>query len=276
MSRPVIGYEIAGRGHPAGFCALCWKFTEERMAPIIVSNHVINNSRKFSKPFVPIEYPTLSAEIIFAAQKLLEEFIADSKMLGGYTLEESLYSLIPSYDFRALENGGLESREVLESLIDEIEQEVLRREWYSKIAKLPEFKISVGEVKIVVKDGLRASTRPSSTFCPDHNPNHSIESRQRYQNDRKRITEFENEINTIFRDLEKSRYAWDSEDDLQKLLQFAYSNVFSSTLEKILKLKNEGKNQTEIAKILSIGRQAVSIALKREKQRIAASAVVAS
>lgn len=246
------------------------------MVPTLVSRDVNNNSRKFAQTRIQIEYPTLSAETKFAAQKLLEKFIADSKMSGGYTLEESLYSLIPSYDFRVLENGGLESREVSESLLDEIEQEVLRREWYSKIAKLPEFKMSVGAVKIAVKDRLRASTRPSSSFCPDHNPNHSVESRQRYQNDRKRVTEFENEINKIFRDPEKSRYAWDSDDDLMNLLQVAHSNVFSSTVEKIIKLKNEGKNQTEIAKILSLGRQAVSIALKREKQRIAASAVVAS
>lgn len=267
MGRLKNGYQITNIGHPDGFCSLCWKHTEERMAVVVVKKCVSGKRRKFGKGYASIDYPKMP-ETKHTAQKRLEEFLAESKAPEArFTLEELLYSFLPSFDYQLIRNEGLESSEVKETLLDEIEKEIIKRDWYSKISESDEIIFSVNSAKIRSGDNTRAPSKPSSSFCPDHNPNRSIKSRRCYQNDRKRVTEFEKEINRIFNHPTESLFAMDSDIDLQHLLQKAYNNIFPSTLDRIKKLKDEGKKQTEIANILQVSRQVVSNALRREKSK---------
>lgn len=261
------GYQISGRGHPAGFCWLCWKFSEEREAGIVVEK-CIGAERK-------IERPNASAQTIHDANQYLKNLIAASEIPAAqFTLEELLYSFIPSFDYR---NKGSDSPE----LLVEIEKEIINREWYNQILKLDEnglmmdvpdrYKIrrlSVNPINICLDQNPNRTIKviPSRSFCSNHNPKRSIEARRFYQNDRKRIPDLEKEINRLYHYTYPS-FGLDSDEDLQALLKEAYNNVFTSTLDRIQKLKAEGMKQTEIANILGITRQAVSNALRREKRK---------
>lgn len=266
MSKLQSGYQINGKGHPAGFCKLCWKFTEERVAGVSCA---VVKGVKYEK----IARPTEDAWTPSNAENRLKEFIEESGVPAAqFTLEERLYNFVPSFDYQLIKNYGLESQNVKKLLLDQIEQEMIRRDWHVQISKFDHIEFSVNQLEIYFNSEQtrftnRIKVRPSATFCSDHNPNRSDESRRAYQNHRKRITDFENEINRLYTHPTESQFANDSDNDLQALLQKAYNNVFSSTLDRIKKLKEEGKKQAEIAKTLQVSSQVVSIALKREKNK---------
>jgi DNA-binding CsgD family transcriptional regulator len=274
MSRSKGGYQIAGRAHPSGFCQLCWKFTEERAAGVAVKK-LISGNRKYVRDWEPIKPIAASEQMHVKAQDILKRFIAESKKSGGFTVEEQLYTLIPSFHY---------STKILDSpeLLVAIENAIIKRELYKKVLNLNEDGEFAGEygqnlikqfsVNPVIfnsdhNPNIHIKMVPSSSFCSDHNPKRSPEARRCYQNDRKRTDEYEKEINRLFADPKISRFAMDSDEDLQAILKTAYHHVFSSNLEKIKQLKIEGKKQNEIAELLQITPQAVSNALRREKNK---------
>lgn len=273
-------YQIKGIGHPAGFCRLCWRFTEEITAGVVVKKRAGNNREKLDEAILTIKRQEKTVWTKNAAKTRLEELINESKAPDArFNLEELLYSFIPEFDYQLIIKLGMESPHTIEFLLDQIEQEMINRERYSKIFNFDQTdevdtaditrKFSVNQLKICLnpKKNLFTEVAPNTSFCYDHNPNRSEESRRAYQNHRKRITDFENEINRLFNHPTESRFANDSDNDLQALLRKAFDNVFSSTLDRIKALKKAGKKQAEIAKILQVSRQVVSIALKREKSK---------
>lgn len=278
MSKLKKAYEITKLGHPPSFCGLCWKFTEEKMSGVEVKKRSVNRHQKYGKDFVSIDRLNASSSTFYAAKKILKDFMAESKSPDSkFTLEELLYSYIPAYDYQLIIVNGLDCPESKNDLLEEIEKELINREWYSRIYQFDLAKEnmditdwrSIREfgVKSIFRldDYINAPTSPSQSFCPDHNPNRSPQSRRRYQNDRKRIIAYEHEINKLYLALENRWILKDSEFELQSMLKIAYDNICSTTLSKIKRLQNGGMSQIEIAKILNTSRQAVSIALKREK-----------
>lgn len=278
MSKLKNGYEISKLGHPPGFCVLCWKFTEEKMSGVEVKKRSVNRHLKYGNDFVSINRLDRSSTTFFAAKRTLEDFIAESNSPDSQnTLQDLLYSYIQEYDYQRIISNGLDCPDTRDDLLGEIEKEWINKEWYSRICQFDLAKENmditdwcstrVFGVKSFCRldDYKTAPTSPSKSFCPDHNPNRSPQSRRRYKNDRKRITAYEHEISKLYKALENPWILRDSEIELQSLLKIAYDNACSSTLTKIKRLQNEGMSQIEIAKILNISRQVVSISLKREK-----------
>lgn len=275
-------YEVSNMGHPPGFCGLCWKFTEEKMSGVEVKKRSVNRRRKHGNNFdTTINRLDTSSLSISAAKRILEGFIEESKSADSqFTLEELLYSYIPAYDYQLILKNGLDCTGTKDNLLEEIEKEWINREWYSRIYPLffsnedgvgadlnSARKINVKLRKRALGDYMTVPLNPSKSFCPDHNPNRSLKSRRCYQNDRKRIIDYEQEINKLYNALPNPWILKDSEMELQSLLKIAYDNTCSSTLNKIMRFKDDGMNQTEIANILNISRQAVSIALRRTKTK---------
>ncbi len=281
MSKNKHGYQIPKIGHPSGFCWLCWKFTEERTAGVVVKI-CTSGERKHQRQFKPIMPLAPSSTTAAAARKLLEDYIEISnKEKSQHTLEGLIYSFIPSYNYQSFLDLGLESSEEKDRLLEEIEKEWIFREYTSRVFQLDinGFQLDINNMSFSRKFDIRplnkhigdfspAPVSASNSFCRDHNPNRSKEALQNYQNHRKRISEFEKEIHRLYSDPIESRFANDSDVDLQNLLKKAFDNVVTSTLSKILKLKSEGKKQKEIAEILQTTPQAVSNALRRNKNKV--------
>lgn len=282
MGRLKSGYQIAD--HHVGFCRLCWKYTEERMASRVISR-LVSGKIDYVPEFKPIERPAATVKTYTNAQRFLEELIAESKKPGTSSIEELLCIYASGHDYRLLQEKGLESSEVMEMLLDKIEQELIEREWSLQVWPWDEIEKIMDDPKwhqiLTSKFLRRFSAKPfkprlydfksapkssSKIFCPDHNPRRSIESRRRYQNNRKRITDFETEIDRLYGHYRSLCIGIHSDNDRQILRREAYFNVFSSTLEKIKELQADGKKQKEIADILKVSKQVVSNALKREKK----------
>lgn len=254
----------------AGFCKLCWKWTEERMShPVLIRG----KNRKHVPDFATVERPLATEETLSAARERLKEIIAASKSSESnnpFLFAQLLHTYGVGYDRRIQFNQGRvvfdqgdESHEAQEMMLDRIEQNLIDELW---VAQATQFGVKF--FKPHPGDYRNAPKTPSRIFCPDHNPRRSIESRRRYQNDRKRITDFEAEVNRVYSQCIYQCIGIQTGDDHQSVRRVAYRNVFSSTLEKIKYLKAEGKKDTEIAGILKMTRQAVSNALRREKTRI--------
>lgn len=265
MAKIIMGYQTFDRH--AGFCKLCWKWTEDRMAEPVFEKCVSGENRKYGRVFNPIERPIASERTQAAARGHLQEIIAASKATNTnpFLFSELLYLYASGHDYQVLRDLGLESHEAQDMLLDKIEQNLIDDEWFSAIRSHP-IQFGIKSFKPHIGDSKSAPVVPSSTFCPDHNPHRSVESRRRYQNDRKRANDFEAEINKVFSQCINQCIGIHSDDDRQAVRRVAYLNIFSSTLDKIKKLKAEGKKQTEIADILNISRQAISNALRREKE----------
>lgn len=267
-----MGYQAFDRH--AGFCRLCWEWTEYKVAmenPVL-EKCVCGKNRKYVKIFATVERPTATASTRAAALACLEKIIAASNAPDGnpYVVGELLLLYGVGYDRKIQSNQGRilfnqsqESQEAQKIMLDRIEQNLIINDWFSEATQ-----IGVNRFKPRPVDDEYSPVTFSRSFCSDHNPRRSIESRRRYQNDRKRAIDFEAEINRVYSQCISQCIGIHTDDDRQKVRRVAYRNIFSSTLEKIEYLQSEGKTQTEIADILKIRRQAVSNALRRKKLKI--------
>ncbi len=266
FTQTIMGYQAFDRH--AGFCKLCWKWTEDRMTAPVFEKCVRGKNRKHGRVFNPINRPIASEKTLAAAHGHLQEINATSNASNEnpFLFGELLYLYARGHDYRVLREHGLESDDTQEMLLDKIEQNLIENEWFSQIMRSHPIQFGIKCFKPRIGDKKSAPVRPSSVFCPDHNPHRSIESRRRYQNDRKRITDFETEIDRLYRHYINLCIGIHSDNDRQILRREAYLNVFSSTLEKIKELQADGKKQKEIADILKVSKQVVSNALRREKK----------
>ena len=274
-----------------GFCKLCWNFPEEQMAELIIEKRISN--RKHVNDYSLIPRPIPDENTFINAKKVLEKIIDESNTPESPPLEQLLHSQAYGYNYQLLQEKGLRSPDVQENLLDRIEQCLIDREWdsqvyqWDKVAEAMDNPNSNWPRGFIRRFSIKshkpgqnkdASKNPSNSFCPDHNPCRSVKSRRKYQNDRKRIAEFENELNRLYSRCsikeinrlynEDPLFQIDTLDARQTLRKIAYDNVFSSTLKKIKQLKTEGRNQSEIADTLKITRQAVSNALRRDKTKV--------
>lgn len=254
----------------AGFCKLCWKWTEERMTHDVLK---VGKRREHERDFVPVERPGTSKRTLAAAHGRLKEIIAASKPSENndpYLFAQLMYMYGVGYDRRiqfargqVLFDESQESQEAQEIMLDRIEQELIDEEWIKQSSELGDkcFKPRLG-------DDPNAPATPSKMFCPDHNPRRSSESRRRYQNDRKLMSDFEDEVNRVYSQCLAECIGIHTDNDHQEVRRVAYRIIFTSTLNLIIELKAEGKTQSEIALILNITRQAVSNALRRAKAKM--------
>lgn len=232
----------------------------------------VGKGRKYDRDFVPVERPGTSDRTLAVAHGRLSEIIAASKSFDSnepYLFSQLMHSYGVGYDRRiqfahghVLFDESQESQEAQEIMLDRIEQQFIDEEWIKQGSELGDkcFKPRLG-------DDPNAPATPSNMFCPDHNPRRSRESRCRYQNDRKRLADFEAEVNRVYSQYLSEGIGIQTDSDHQEVRGVAHRNIFTSTLDRINELKAKGKTQTEIALILKITRQAVSNALRREKAK---------
>lgn len=229
--------------------------------------------RKHVRDFVAVVRPVASERTLAAAHGRLEEIIAASKPSESndpFLFAQLMYIYGVGYDRRiqfargqVLFDESQESQEAQEIMLDRIEQQLIDEEWIKQGSEFGDkcFKPRLG-------DDPNAPATPSKMFCPDHNPRRSSESRRRYQNDRKRMSDFEAEVNRVYSQSLSECIGIHTDDDHQEVRRVAHRNIFTSTLDRIYELKAEGKTQIEIAHILKITRQAVSNALRRDKAKM--------
>jgi polyhydroxyalkanoate synthesis regulator phasin len=283
--RKLKGYQAFDRN--AGFCKLCWNWTEERMAMEnpVVEKCVDRTDRKVDRNFAAIERPTRSDKTLIAAQDRLSEIIAASKVSNcdnPFLFGQMMHSYGVGYDRkiqydqgRVLFNESPESIEAQELMLDRIEQRLIDEEWLSRINLSKDTRIGIKPFAARRGDFDSAPVTWSHDYCSDHNIYRSVKSRRRYQNDKKRIADFETEIDAVYRRCIAECIGIHTNDDHQTVRRVAWHNVFSSTSEKIKMLHIQGKRQFEIVIELvehgvlkaKTGRQVVSNILRRYKKK---------
>lgn len=255
----------------SGFCALCWRRVEE----------LTTNERLYSKnrrgKIREVLRPTLTPETLAEARARLQEIISARKktnapFLFGQKMHAFTFLSGLEIDYRALNEFGIESETAAEMLLDIIEQSIINEKWLADadiVGKKRLNRIALPGETAIANGSVKPPQTPSHILCAEHNPRRSIESRRRYQNDRRKMNEFELTIRELTTYYINQGHGIISDEDRTFVRQEAYRIVHMSTLEKIRELQSRGlTNQAEIGRIIGLSRKAISMALSREKNRV--------
>ncbi len=254
----------------SGFCALCWQRVEE----LTTSERLYSKNRRGK--IHKVQQPTLTPETLAEARERLQEIISASKtdnpFLFGQKLHEFTFLSGQEIDHRSLNEFGIESTIAAEILLDIIEQSLIKEKWLVDAdivgKKCLNRIVPAGETAIA--DGsVKPPQTPSRILCAEHNPRRSIESRRRYQNDRRLMKEFASTIQELTTYYINQGHGIISDEDRTFVRQEAYRIVHMSTLEKIRELQSQGTtNQAKIGRVIGLSRKAISMALARDKDRL--------
>lgn len=251
----------------AGFCALCWRRTEEQ-----TTNDMIF-AKKRGK-FVEVARPQLSPETLEKAKGRLEEIRAAASGGDPYLFGGLLHEYARGYDHRTIGDRGIGSAEATEMLMDVIELNLIEDEWLATETEAPlmvgrkRFNGIVPPDETAIAESAKAPLKPSATLCAEHNPRRSVEARRRYQNDLRRKEGFEEVIRHLTATSRDHGHGIHTVEDRMRVRKQAYKVVCMSTLDMIKALQAEGvANQAEIGRRLGLSRKAISLALARERQR---------
>ncbi|MGO4398005.1 hypothetical protein [Achromobacter sp. PAB15] len=118
-----------------------------------------------------------------------------------------------------------------------------------------------------------AAAKPSKLYCEFHNPRRSSEARRAYQRDRRFTAEYEIVMDEVWSQGINSGTlpTWDIEAhayvrrEAYRLLQEIKAP--RASIENIQALLAQGMSQADIARQLNASRQAVSAAIKHQKQK---------
>ena len=232
------------------FCELCWRTTE--YSANLDSPQVIKRLLRGNAKIVDVT-PAMRE----AARKKADAIVDRYEKASGHYTASRLYS-------KYCDVIEMRNDRSVESFRDCVERITLYQEW----AKQGEL---AWNTRKPGQDDKAA--KPSKLYCEMHNPRRSDEARRAYQRDRRFMAEYENlmeaiwsqGINTMFLshwDIEAHAYV---RREAYRLLQEAKApKATASTIQELL---DQGMNQSDIARELGISRQAVSAAIKRQRQQ---------
>ena len=113
----------------AGFCKLCWQWTEDRETNPVFEKCIGGKNLKHGKKFATVERPALSERILSAVRTRLDEVIAASKATENpYLFGSLLLAYAGGYDHRILRDKGVESHEAQKMLLRTIKQNFINED----------------------------------------------------------------------------------------------------------------------------------------------------
>lgn len=256
LGRLVAEYETSsdrvraklGNAYRWCFCELCGRTTE--YAAAVEARTVFKRLRRGNAKAVPLT-DAVRSEALKEADALVRRY--EQALAGQYGPEEPGQMVVAYCDIRDMRGDT----SVL-AFRDQVERRMLIAAWARSgdlwsVARLP--------------NQPEGAAKPSKLYCEHHNPRRSVEARRAYQRDRRFVAEFEELIGLIWSQQAHKLPTWDIEAHARVRREaYRHLQAMKAPTSLIGDLQAGGAvTQSDIARQLGISRQAVSAAIKRQK-----------